>query len=348
MDNKEKKSLSLSDQSRCQASNQGSILILTLWVIFLLAMLAVAVGAHIEGRLALARRIEQRTVGYYAARVGVERGIARLLQETNGWDGPGEPWSDCRTDFSNVVSGAGVFSVFYSSERSDGESNVTYGVWDEQSKIDINRAGKELIVALLQVAGGLSSENAARVGEAIDVARMRTAVKFPAMDGRTGWANPHIEPGPLKSVYELRWIKGLSPEVFEKIRWHVTVFGAQRVNLNTADSVVLQSLGRRVGGGGGKAAQSLARKILQFRERGGIFKTIHGDGLAGAMGEETRLTDDERRLLNGMSGRDVTVASDHFRGHSEGWLASAPFSQRRRVDFVWDRKERKFEYWYED
>ncbi len=339
--------MSLNEQYRCPASNQGSVLILTLWVIFMLAMLAVAVGAHIEGRLALARRIEQRTVGYCAARVGVERGLARLLQETNGWDGLTEPWADSATEFSNGVSGAGVFSLFYAIERSDGGSNLVYGVRDEQSKFDINQRRKEPIVALLEVAGGLSHEAAIRAGEEIDAARTPAADKSPSIGAKTGWIDSHIEPGPFKSIYELRWIKGVTPEIFENIKEHITVSGGFRVNLNTADAVVLQSLGMLSGGAGGKAAQSLTRKILQFRERGGIFKTYQGAGLVAAISEEIKLTDDESRLLSGMT-PFVTVASDHFSGHAEGWLASGSAHQRRRVDFVWDRKERKFEFWHED
>lgn len=339
--------MSLSKQWCCPSGKQGSILILALWVIFMLAMLAVAVGAHIEGRLALARRIEQRTVGYGAARVGIERSLARLLQETNGWDGPGEVWSDNPTDFSNVVSGAGAFSLVYSVERSDGASNVFYGVRDEQSRIDVNRGRIEVLIALLEVAGGLSSESAARVGEAINLARTRVADHSPALGAKTGWVDPHMEPGPLKSIYELRWIKGVSPEIFDKIKDFVTVSGGNRVNLNTAGPVVLQCLGGRGGGGDRKAAQSLARKILQFRERGGIFKSYLGVGLAETIGEDVKLTDDERRLLYGMTPY-VTVVSDHFRGHAEGWLAGGAAGQRRYVDFVWDRKERKFEYWHEE
>ena len=86
---------------------------------------------------------------------------------------------------------------------------------------------------------------------------------------------------------------------------------------------------------------------MQYRERGGIFKSYHGDALVEVMGEEIKLTDDERRLLSGMKSY-VTVASDHFSGHSEGWMASGSTGQRRRLDFVWDRKERKFEFWHED
>ncbi len=340
--------MSLNEQLRCLAGKQGSVLILTLWVIFMLALLAVAGGAHIDGRLALARRMEQRTVGYLAARVGVERGIARLLQETNVWDGLGEPWSDCPADFSNVVSGAGVFSVSHIAQQSDGSSNVVYGLWDEQGKINLNQPARlELITAVLEVAGGLSSEEAARVGESINLARTPRGDQDPVIGAKTGWVKTGLVPGPFRSIHELRWVKGVTPELFEKIKAHVTVYGGSRVNLNTADVIVLQSVGLRAGGSGAKVAQSLARKILQFRERGGIFKTYLGAGLVEAMGEEARLTGDEHGLLNGMTPY-VTVASDYFRGQVEGWMATGRISQPRRIEFVWGRKERKFEYWHED
>ncbi|MEI6564558.1 MAG: hypothetical protein WCO42_09675 [bacterium] len=325
---------------------RGSILILALWVIFMLAVLAVAVGAHVEGRLALARRIEQRTIGYYAVRTGVERGIAKLLQDTNGWDGLGESWSDNRADFSNVVSGAGAFSLVYSVERADGGSNVMFGLWDEQGKIDLNKGRIELMASLLEVAGGLSAEQAARLADAVNTARTRLVEKSPQIGAKTGWVDSRIEAGPLKSVDELRWIKGMSPEVFDKIRDHVTVYGGRSVNLNTADRLVLLSLAKRAGGGTSKAIENFVRKILQFRERGGIFKSL-GTGLAEALGEKTGLAEDERPLLYGMAPY-VTVTSSHFRGHAEGWLASGRASESRRIDFVWNRKDRRIEFWHED
>jgi hypothetical protein len=346
--NKEQTLLSLSEQYYCQSGKRGSVLILTLWVIFMLAILAVAVGAHIDGRLALARRVEERTVGYLAARVGVERGIARLLQETNSWDCAGEPWSDCPAEFSNVVSGAGVYSVMHVELQADGRSNTVYGLRDEQAKINLNLPARiELITALLEVAGGVSPEEAARIGESINLARTPLVEKFPAIGGKTGWVNPEIVPGPFRSIDELRWVKGVTPELLANIRAYVTVCGGNRVNLNTADAVVLQCVGLRAGGGGAKGAQSLARKILKFRERGGIFKTYLGAGLAEAMGEDARLTSDEQRMLNGMTPY-VTVVSDYFGGYVEGGLAVGAVSQPRRIEFVWARKERKFEYWHED
>ena len=120
--------MTLNVQCRCRAANGGSILILALWVIFMLATLAVAVGAHIGGRLALARKIEQRTLGYRVARTGLERSLVVLQQDTNGWDCMTESWANSPRDFSNIVCGAGAYSVFYAYDRADGGQGTNFGM----------------------------------------------------------------------------------------------------------------------------------------------------------------------------------------------------------------------------
>lgn len=328
-------------------SRGGSILILALWVIFMLALLAVAVGAYVDSRLTFARRIEQRTLGYYAARTGVERCLVLLKQDTNGWDALTESWANSRKDFSNAVCGAGVLSVCYEVDWADGSRGTNYGVGDEQSRIDLNLARVELLVTLLQEAGGMGAEPAARLADALNTARTKPVENKPGVGEKTGWPDSRFTRGPFQSVEEVRWVKGMTEAVFVKIRDHVTVYGGMRVNLNTADGVVLRVLGRRAGSGSGVGGvESLAKKILQFRERGGIFKTYLGSGLVEALGPEARLTEDERSRLYGMAPY-VTVATDHFRGWAEGApLKSA--GESRRLDFVWDRKHNKFVYWHED
>jgi len=71
---------------------------------------------------------------------------------------------------------------------------------------------------------------------------------------------------PLQTLLELRLIKGMTPEVLEKLSKLVTVYpqeGESRVNLNTADPLVLQALDPRI-------TQSMAAEIIQARP----FKTI--------------------------------------------------------------------------
>ena len=70
---------------------------------------------------------------------------------------------------------------------------------------------------------------------------------------------------PLQTLREMRLIKGMTPEIMDKLLQYVTVYpqeGESRVNVNTADSVVLQALDPRI-------TQAVAGDIIQNRP----FKT---------------------------------------------------------------------------
>jgi len=71
---------------------------------------------------------------------------------------------------------------------------------------------------------------------------------------------------PLQTLLELRLIKGMTPEIMAKLAKLVTVYpneGQSKVNLNTADSLVIQALDSKI-------TQSVAADIIQSRP----YKTI--------------------------------------------------------------------------
>jgi general secretion pathway protein K len=70
---------------------------------------------------------------------------------------------------------------------------------------------------------------------------------------------------PLQTMRELRLIKGMTPEIVEKLLQYVTVFppdGDSKININTADLLVIQSLDPAI-------TQTMAGEIIQSRP----FKT---------------------------------------------------------------------------
>jgi general secretion pathway protein K len=71
---------------------------------------------------------------------------------------------------------------------------------------------------------------------------------------------------PLQTLLELRLIKGMTQEVIDRLSKFVTVYppdGESKVNINTADPVVIQALDPRI-------TQTMAAEIVQGRP----FKTI--------------------------------------------------------------------------
>ena len=340
--------MSSGESLSCHGAKRGSILIITLWAVFFLGLLAVAVGSYAAAQIELARRMSERVGARYVAKAGVEKSIAILQLDTNAWDALSERWANSPEDFQDIALGDGVYSVFYAFDKADGTRGTNYGVCDEQARMDLNKGMPPASLGrLLQIAGGVGGPEQAR----LLVANIRRATMLPpkgtegSRDLDTGWVDAAIPCGPLRSVHEVLWVKGMSRVIFNGICDHVTVNGGTNVNINTADRMVLLSLFSRGGGKAGSGvSENLIRKILNFREHGGIFKS--SSGLVETLDRQGDLSQDERsQLASGSS--VVTVKSDHFRGYARGELRGRP-SSVQTVRFVWDRKQKKIEYWNED
>lgn len=324
--------------------NAGGILIVVLWTLFLLAALTVAVAAYVDGQVELARRLGERVTARQAARAGVDRAIARVMMETNAWESFHEGWADDETEFRDVRCGSRVrWTAWHAVEQSDGSVVTNFGLGDEQARVDLNLAREELLVSLFRVAAGLSPEKAS--GLARDVARARTpaASDAPSVSGLEAvvWTVAGLQSGPFQSTHELLWVRGMSREILEHIEPHCTVHGAARVNINTAGPVVLRVLA----GVRGNGPVGWERKILQFREQGGIFKTLSATGFSDTPGGSTVLRQEDLAVLGGIL-PFITVSSDHFRGSV---VAGGEAGRNAAgLTFVWDRRERRFVYWHEE
>jgi type II secretory pathway component PulK len=61
---------------------------------------------------------------------------------------------------------------------------------------------------------------------------------------------------PIDLIDELLYVKGMTPQILEKIRPYITVYGTGKVNLNTAQGPVLRAIG---------LSDATVRKILSYR-----------------------------------------------------------------------------------
>ncbi len=105
--------------------------------------------------------------------------------------------------------------------------------------------------------------------------------------------------GPFDSLSELRLVKGITEQVFERLSPFVTVYphdpdGVTPVNINTADPVVLQALDEQ-----GNISTALAGDILQARP----FQSAQD------LNRVTSLGDIDEKLR---AGRVIEVASSYF------------------------------------
>ena len=97
---------------------------------------------------------------------------------------------------------------------------------------------------------------------------------------------------PLQTLQELRLIKGMTAESFDKISRFVTVDpqeGESRINMNTAESIVLQSLDPRITQAmAGEIIQGRPYKTIQELDRVGSFEAV-GQELHDLGGLEERI-----------------------------------------------------------
>lgn len=158
-----------------------------------------------------------------------------------------------------------------------GEGAATVTIEDEERRINLNRlvlpngnapdeqrlAGFRRLLEILDIDGTvadavvdwLDNDDSPRVGGAESAYYL-------------GLPYPYRSKNDLfDTVGELRLVRGVTPEVFEKLRPYVTVLSSGKVNLNTAPKEVLMSLSAGADAAeGGTIDEAAADAILAYRE----------------------------------------------------------------------------------
>ncbi|RJP23803.1 MAG: hypothetical protein C4529_03415 [Deltaproteobacteria bacterium] len=202
---------------------QGFAQLLVLWALALLGMLALGFSFAMRTEALAARNGIDGTRAYFQARTGVDRALM-LIATVPADNLVREEIAEEDTDASYVVQ-----------------------VESEGGKVDLNFVPEGLLLEILKK-GGLPDDDAERLRDAIldwrdedDVARPRGA--------ETGDYANLAEPvlprdGRFRSVEELRYVMGVSPEFYRRFLSRVfTVNGnSPRVDFRHAPEIVLRSL----------------------------------------------------------------------------------------------------------
>lgn len=331
-------------------AEQGSVLIAVLWSLFFLSALAVAIYAHIASQLNLVGRLRDRLHAHYAAEAGVKRAALEIqTDETQDLDALNDPWSDNEEVFKDIPLGQeGFFSVRYEvPEVSDGEK-YRYGFMDEERRININTASGAILQRLFEAAGEAASQEAKDIADSMldwidedDEPRENGAEEGYYANVQKGYSCPNAG---FEALEELLLVKGVTVEIFDKVKGYLTVYGSGLVNVNTAGMVVLQAMGM---------SEGLAEKILDFRrgnddEEGTLDDNVFesAETAAGALNASGGLSQEELNELSGIVNAGlIGVQSDYFRGESYGWRAGGDFT--KRILFVVDRQGH-IKYWHEN
>lgn len=336
---------------------KGSILILTLWILSFLVIFAIGLGNNISGELYLASHLQDRLKMYYFAKAGIERALVTLDDdETPLCDSLDELWGNNEEFFKKRPLDTGYITVSYEVERENegeeeqSETVTLYGLMDESSKININTAPKDVLRALLENIGEVDYEEAADIANAI--VDWRDADIFISPGGAENNYYDNLKlPYPCKNgnfevLEELLLVKGMTPEIYQKIVKLITIYTKGKVNVNTADSLVFYALGLN---------SCLAKRIVQLRKGGDGIDGTEDDNIFKSVAEIRNIghlfTEEAEEINRLVSLGIFDVKTDTFRIISSGILEKGEQNLQRSIICVVRRekgKKSRILYWHED
>ncbi len=220
-------------------SRRGQMLLVVLWVMGCMSVAAGTLALRSTHMLRLGQLPLDQLQRKAIAEAGLQQALRLLAQDTA--DSPSidtlqEPWATGREASGAVLCehirvGQGAFSI----GRWD-QAVFVPGLIDEERKLNLNAAAPEQLAQLTaSVAPG--NERPEKIAQAI--VDWRDEPEGSVCQG----ASPSCHNGPFDSVDELRLVPGLTPELFDALQPHVTVYGSGSVNVNTAPSAVLSAIG---------------------------------------------------------------------------------------------------------
>lgn len=323
------------------SGQRGSILIIVLWWMVILSVMAIALYSAVRPRLEVAGRLRDRAAAHYAATSALYLAISLVHADaTPGFDGLGEAWANNEAALAEIKIGGGIYALGSGRPLAEGpdKGEFRYGLDDEESRLNLNKAPFEALVRLFENTCDLPTMECEKLAGA--VVDWRDEDDDLSESGAESVAyhellNPY---SPRNAEFqipeELLLVKGVSPDLFHRVEPYVTVFGTGAVNINTASPTALSCLG--LGSGTIEAVESFRNgpdgvlgtlDDTPFERTGDILKILDEAGLLGNLARS-----EIRRAVNS---RLLTVRSDNFRGHLFRQLDNSP--QSMHITFVFNR-----------
>jgi len=186
----------------------GSVLTIALVLIFAISIFAFASSGVINNDFLATKKYKNNITAGFLARAGIEKAIQVLKHDNGVFDALNDSWNNNESSFKNVTLDDGFFTVGYGAEN-----EKRYGVVDEESKLNINLATKEMLMLL----PGLGQDEVGRLLNARGKAKFHRPVELVS-----------------RAI--------ITEDVYAKIKGFVTVWGDGRINVNTASREVLASV----------------------------------------------------------------------------------------------------------
>ena len=225
---------------RLAGNERGIALIITLWIIVLLGVVATYFSRGVREEAYIVKNFKESEKAELLAMAGVHHALALLSRPT------GDGMNVDRTFIDQYFSDIDTVSL--------GEGTYHVMVSDEESKVNINFASRDVIRGLL-TSIGLNSMRADSISDAI--VDWRDQDDSPMLNGAESDYYMGLDPpyssknSTFHSLEELLLVRGVTPELLNgesqvdggsKLIDHLTVYGKGKININTADRHVLEAL----------------------------------------------------------------------------------------------------------
>ncbi|MDD5668917.1 MAG: hypothetical protein PHE58_02650 [Candidatus Omnitrophica bacterium] len=339
-------------------AKRGSVLVVSLWVVSLMAVFAISLAHRTAVHLKIAAGQRDRLQAVCSAESGINWSVClldedSLDEETRGFDTRAfcginrQRGADKEKTFVKELMPGARFSI-----RPEGGVSSEYGLEDEERKISVTGDGrfcKETVKLLLKEAGVDDSDTLAE-----------TMFEWSSSNSRIPEAKKEAfsVPEELRIVFEYFFKeKGennysqKSWELYNKIKDSITVFTEGACNLNTASEKNLRIIFRAcVNTEGGDLAtvsdaDSLVGRISVMREAGGIFARNEFTEIEKTLTQQgPELTSGQKNILSRLLNDKRLIVSDVFTIISSGKTADVSHD----IKGVYDRKNKKFLYWHEE
>lgn len=316
-------------------------MIISAWILVILTILAIGIGHRVSIALRLSGYQRDKVKAYYLAKAGINKAITELEKDANNYDALNESWSDNKDAFEKIVLNDNqneYAQVSYTVKEADREE-TKFGVIDEERKININTAPKELLAELLEESGIVNSSN---IADNICAWRGDSGVNVPEYSD-LGYSNKADK---FANIEELILIKDIDNEIYRILKSLITVHSNGKINMNTASQEMLNILvgycikqleSRNVVD---INPEGLVEKIIELRLKNTVFTS--SSDLEAGLGDLS-LHAGPKNILNELY-RFTDFKSSCFYIVSNGKIRNTSFTA---ISCIFDRDNKKIVYWHE-
>ena len=226
------------------SAQRGFVLIVTLWMMVILGVMLTNLGYQVRVEAAVQRRALDVSQLRWAARGLIHQASAQVRAHVNDeFHSPTADWWSDETLYKDQPFGPVRVSLL----QDNHPEQPLYGLQDQESRLNINKARPEHLMGL-----GFSSV----VAEAIVLFRLEledelqsTADTNDTKQSEDDSEQPLVQ-GPIRSLRELLAVEGVSEELLFAARdgepplaHFLTPLSSGKVNINSASATVLTALG---------------------------------------------------------------------------------------------------------